>query len=142
MTGTGAEYANEPQEAQQPDRTSLRARILTPIIRLVVKRWPRGNAAKLIRRARLLFGIIPRWLSFTTSYEVSYQQVQGTDICGEWVTPDANYFDDKVLLYLHGGGYVSCSPQSHRAITSSLARLLNCRIFALDYRLAPEAPFP
>jgi epsilon-lactone hydrolase len=47
-----------------------------------------------------------------------------------------------VLLYLHGGGYVSCSPQTHRPITTSLARMTQCRVLSLDYRWAPEHPFP
>jgi acetyl esterase/lipase len=49
---------------------------------------------------------------------------------------------DAVLLYYHGGGFVSCSPRSHRPITATLARLIGCRVFSLDYRLAPENPFP
>jgi acetyl esterase/lipase len=43
---------------------------------------------------------------------------------------------------MHGGGYVACSPASHRPITSALARLSNNRVFSLDYRLAPEHRFP
>jgi epsilon-lactone hydrolase len=43
---------------------------------------------------------------------------------------------------LHGGGYVSCNARTHRPITASLARLAGQRVLALDYRLAPEAPFP
>jgi acetyl esterase/lipase len=45
-------------------------------------------------------------------------------------------------LYLHGGGYVSCSPQTHRPITAALARLLGCLVFVPDYRVAPEHKFP
>ncbi|HZD93436.1 MAG TPA: alpha/beta hydrolase, partial [Candidatus Sulfotelmatobacter sp.] len=100
-----------------------------------------GDFRALVRRARRLFGL-PIWLSFLVSIEVGYERVENTDLCGEWVIPDANYYDDKVLLYLHGGGYVSCTPQTHRPITSALARLLHRRVFVLDYRLAPESPFP
>lgn len=45
------------------------------------------------------------------------------------------------LLYLHGGGYFACSPQTHRAITGGFARR-SLDVFAPDYRLAPEHPFP
>jgi len=62
-------------------------------------------------------------------------------IRGEWIRP-AKPQSDGVILYLHGGGYVSCSPQTHRPITSCMARLTGCSVFALDYRLAPEHPFP
>jgi len=46
------------------------------------------------------------------------------------------------LLYLHGGGLVSGNLDSHDAIARSLANASGCRVFALDYRLAPEHPFP
>lgn len=46
------------------------------------------------------------------------------------------------LLYLHGGGYLSCSPQTHRPNTVTLARLLSAETYVPDYRLAPEHPFP
>ena len=47
-----------------------------------------------------------------------------------------------VVLFLHGGGYVSCSPLTHRPITAALARDTGCRVLALDYSLAPEHQFP
>jgi acetyl esterase/lipase len=120
---------------------SLQGRIIASLVRLIVKRWPRGDYEKLVRRARRLFGL-PSWLSFLVSRDVTYEGVQGGDLCGEWVVPEANYYEEKVLLYLHGGGYVSCAPRTHRPITASLARLMYQRVFALDYRLAPEAPYP
>jgi acetyl esterase/lipase len=46
-----------------------------------------------------------------------------------------------VMLYLHGGGYFGCSPKTHRPITVWFA-LHGFRVFAPDYRLAPENPFP
>jgi len=137
MANGSATRSNQ-AEATKP---SLRARVITPLVRLVVKRWPRGDDAALVRRARRLFGLLP-WLTFAVSNGVSFERVQWTDVCGEWIIPCANDFEEKVLLYLHGGGYVSCSPQSHRPITAALARLLRQRVFALDYRLAPESPFP
>lgn len=46
------------------------------------------------------------------------------------------------LLYLHGGGYVMGSPASHRHVTGRLAAEMGGTVYSLDYRLAPEAPFP
>jgi epsilon-lactone hydrolase len=60
---------------------------------------------------------------------------------GEWVFWK-NQTPNRTLLYLHGGGYFACSPQTHRSITLALAKSLNVRILALDYRLAPEHRFP
>ncbi len=61
-------------------------------------------------------------------------------VAGEWMTADA-VPTVATLLYLHGGGYFACTPQTHRAITSAFARA-GFRTFAPDYRLAPEHPFP
>ena len=58
---------------------------------------------------------------------------------GEWVE-SANP-SDTILLYLHGGGYFACSAESHRPITVGFARE-NFRVYAPDYRLAPENKFP
>jgi monoterpene epsilon-lactone hydrolase len=59
----------------------------------------------------------------------------------EWIdAPDG--VEDRVVLYLHGGGYVAGSIDSHRNLTGHLAAAMGCRILALDYRLAPEHPHP
>ena len=58
---------------------------------------------------------------------------------GEWV--EAQRADSLTLLYLHGGGYIGCSPATHRPITGAFARR-GFRVLAPDYRLAPEHPFP
>lgn len=60
---------------------------------------------------------------------------------GEWVEmPGAEA--QRAVLYLHGGGYVLGSPQTHHALTTKLAQSAGARLFSLDYRLAPEHPFP
>lgn len=61
-------------------------------------------------------------------------------IAGEWLIADS-VPTIATLLYLHGGGYFACTPQSHRAVTSAFA-LAGFKTFAPDYRLAPEHPFP
>ena len=66
------------------------------------------------------------------------------DVAGiraEWVeAPDAAA--DRVILYLHGGGYVMGSIGTHRAMVARIARASNARALLIDYRLAPEHPFP
>ncbi|KAI0783326.1 Alpha/Beta hydrolase protein [Abortiporus biennis] len=49
---------------------------------------------------------------------------------------------ERVILYLHGGAYYMFSPATHRLITIPLSKALNARLFAVDYRLAPETRFP
>lgn len=59
---------------------------------------------------------------------------------GEWV--EADNPGATVILYLHGGAYISGSPRTHRPLTAELARRCGARVLALDYRQAPEAGFP
>ncbi len=46
------------------------------------------------------------------------------------------------LLYIHGGGFVGGSPATHRQLTWRLAEETHVPVYAIDYRLAPEHPFP
>lgn len=64
---------------------------------------------------------------------------------GEWLEPIADVASGAPLitvLYLHGGGYYFCSPKSHRSLVFPLTAHIGARTFSLDYRLAPEHPFP
>ena len=61
---------------------------------------------------------------------------------GEWVRARGHGHAALTILYLHGGGYCTGSPATHRAITGHLAARCGARVFAADYRLAPEHPFP
>lgn len=49
---------------------------------------------------------------------------------------------DRVILYLHGGGYSVGSARSHRDLIARLCEAAGCRVVALEYRLAPEHPYP
>ncbi|MGH6719986.1 MAG: alpha/beta hydrolase, partial [Alphaproteobacteria bacterium] len=60
---------------------------------------------------------------------------------GEWVvTPDSD--PDHRLLWCHGGGWIACRPADYRNITSTLAQETGAAVLAIDYRLAPEHPYP
>lgn len=50
--------------------------------------------------------------------------------------------DHRVVLYFHGGGFTIGSVQSHMEIMSRMSRALSARVLAIEYRLAPEHPFP
>lgn len=49
---------------------------------------------------------------------------------------------ERVVFFVHGGGYVVCSPRTHRPLTARLALALEATVYAPSYRLAPEFPFP
>ena len=48
----------------------------------------------------------------------------------------------RAILYLHGGGYVIGSINTHRSLAARLSRAAKARVLVIDYRLAPEHPFP
>lgn len=59
----------------------------------------------------------------------------------EWLRP-INVKDDRVVLYLHGGGYTMGSCNTHRTLGARLAIASQTPILMIEYRLAPEFPFP
>jgi acetyl esterase/lipase len=72
---------------------------------------------------------------------VAFEAVQDGEVRGVWSeTPDARR--DRVVLYFHGGGYFAGSARSWRLMSGELGRLTRARGFAVDYRLAPEHPYP
>jgi len=113
---------------------SLRAHILVWILRRQVKR--RLAHATSVAQVRGAFS--QGLLKTPKGVRITAGSVGG--VPGEWVEPLAGGAV-ATLLYLHGGGYVACSPATHRPITAAYA-LAGFRVFAADYRLAPENPFP
>jgi len=72
---------------------------------------------------------------------VTKQNVSAGGVDAEWLSgPGARA--DYVVLYLHGGGYVLGSVNSHRDMIARLSSAATARALALNYRLAPEHPFP
>ena len=107
---------------------SWQAHAVSLLLKATLKRKLRRAADPLAARAALEGGAGPR-AAMTAS-------VGG--VPGEWLgPPDAPC----MLLYLHGGGHFACSPKTHRPITRAFAKA-GLRVFAPDYRLAPEHPYP
>jgi monoterpene epsilon-lactone hydrolase len=78
---------------------------------------------------------------FRLPMDVRCEQVDAGGIPAEWVaTPGVN--TERVIYYLHGGGYVIGSINTHREMASRLSRAASARVLILDYRLAPENLFP
>ena len=78
---------------------------------------------------------------YTLPEDVRTEPVDANGVPAEWTsTPyaDAN----RIVMFLHGGAYISGSIASHRHVMAELGRQAAARTLALDYRLAPEHPFP
>jgi acetyl esterase/lipase len=104
-----------------------------------MKRKPSGEAA-LVDFTRRRFEP-PDWI---VALHSSGRDIRRVDepVKGEWIFPDGASGNKSVVYYLHGGGYISGSAKTNRPVTIPLACRLKRRVFALDYRLAPEHHFP
>ena len=78
---------------------------------------------------------------FTIDVPARYSRVNAGGVTAEWVAADGAS-DSRVVLYFHGGGYIIGSPRTHRPMLAHLSRDSAARVLSLDYRLAPEHPFP
>ncbi|HWJ63128.1 MAG TPA: alpha/beta hydrolase [Acidimicrobiales bacterium] len=72
---------------------------------------------------------------------VAVEAIELADRRAERLTPDGAP-DGEVVLYLHGGAYTAGSPDTHRGLAGALALASGRTVVVLDYRLAPEDPFP
>lgn len=119
---------------------SWQARCFNLCVRTLIRRRSWGDDEQAVaRKSRRIFGASRLFQWFRTR-GLRILPVDDAGVRGEWVIPVEP--DQRVILYLHGGGYVSCSAATHRPITAALARLTRRRVFALDYPLAPEHRFP
>ena len=105
-------------------------------IRAMLRQLPMGSSSVEMRETYDAFGTL-----FPTPSDVTLRPEQAHGVVAEWTsTPDASR--ERVVLYLHGGGYAIGSILSHRHLAAQLGRSARTRTLALDYRLAPEQPFP
>ncbi len=80
-----------------------------------------------------------RYAKIPKEITIKEQVIEG--IKSEWLIPDgAN--PEKLIFYVHGGGYVSGSCSDHRAFVSKFAKNTGVTNLVYEYRLAPENPFP
>ncbi len=71
----------------------------------------------------------------------TYTTVDINGISAEFIKAP-NSAPDKILLYFHGGGYAVGSTNTHRALSSQLARVSGTTVLSVNYRLAPEDKYP
>lgn len=94
-----------------------------------------GNDLKALR------GVMEGMSGFPSAGETKCTPVTAGGVPAEWIAA-AGAADDRVILYVHGGGYVMGSIATHRELVARLSKASGARGLALDYRLAPEHPFP
>lgn len=77
---------------------------------------------------------------FRLPKQIQCQKVIAHGVPSEWIkSPDSS---SGIILYVHGGAYVLGSVNSHRELIARLVMASKCNSLAINYRLAPENPFP
>ncbi|MBT3391880.1 MAG: alpha/beta hydrolase [Chloroflexi bacterium] len=113
---------------------SLRNSLIKKLIAFLMSGWAEGTITE--QRAR------QEKLSKYTRLpvEIQYHPVDADGVPAEWIERTESNLG--VILYLHGGAYALGSITGHREWTARLAQATRMRCLALNYRLAPEHPFP
>ncbi len=138
-------------EAQQPDghggtwrdgAESPAQRLIAGVTRGLMRATarPTFRAGRPIEQQRRRVARVGRLTP--TPRGVGFRATTCGSVPGELVTVQSAAPADRVILYLHGGGYCVGSPATHRVMTGHLASRTAARVFAAAYRLAPEHPFP
>lgn len=103
----------------------------------LLARTPKGD----LSIAQIRFGFEKLMKDFPAQPDVHFQLTNIGKLSATWVhAPGCTR--ERVILFFHGGGYVSGSFHSHQDLIGRLAKATGCDVLAVDYRLAPEHPFP
>ncbi len=117
---------------------SLKSRILYHLVRYQLAKLARLNLPlpefRLAREAAAI-------RLFKMPVGVAVKAAEVGRYRGEWLRPDG-IEGRGMVLYLHGGAYTGGSCITHRALAARLAQASRRSVYSLDYRLAPEHPFP
>jgi monoterpene epsilon-lactone hydrolase len=117
---------------------SLRAELLRLCLRWLVKR--NIGAATTVEEVRARLLAAGRWIPDPPA-GVDMAAVDAGGVPGAWIRAPTS-INERCILYLHGGGYVAGSPPLYRDLTWRVAARARARVLCIDYRLAPEHPFP
>lgn len=137
-----------------PDRGSLRSRSAASISALTLRQisavlppdqaWGVWLSRQIVARIMDTFG--PSMIG-THVRRVDTRMSDGRRVIGEWVYGPGvqrRRADSRAeaIYFVHGSGFVLCSPRTHRRLTSWLSQLTGLPVFSIDYRLAPKHRFP
>ena len=121
---------------------SWQAMLLNGFFRVTMKRH--GKRPINIERLRAMSRNPPRGaLAVPAGYRVeSLRGEHGLEFDVADLSPAPGRPAGVIVLYLHGGGYLFGSPKTHRQVLIAMAKAFQGPCYGLDYRLAPEHPFP
>jgi acetyl esterase/lipase len=119
---------------------SLRNRAISLALRRFLK--PGAIRNQDVAHSRRLTSRVPFAAKLAPGWRI--RPGDGPPLAGEWIEPAApdHSARRRCILFCHGGAYIAMSSRTHRVMTSRLAAWSDATVFALDYRLAPEHPFP
>jgi monoterpene epsilon-lactone hydrolase len=109
-----------------------------------VKRYWENSATNMATNPPLdeLRDFVEDWATLTAEPgNVDYLETEAGGVRAMWAVPKG-CVEDRVLLSLHGGGFIGGSMYTHRKLFGHLAKKVGCRALILDYRLTPEHPHP
>lgn len=72
---------------------------------------------------------------------ITVEKINCNGVAAEWIIPQ-NAVSAGAILYLHGGGYAMGSVNTHRALMARIGLASKTKVLGIEYRLAPENPFP
>jgi acetyl esterase/lipase len=114
--------------------------LVTPVTFRVKKRGLRGMLAEFDERETGSRGLSGEWVVGKRTWrrlQADWKELNRVEPCRS--SPTSR---ERVILYIHGGAYYTSSAAAQRLISIPLAKHTDSRVFALDYRLAPETQFP
>ncbi|WP_169802728.1 alpha/beta hydrolase [Neobacillus soli] len=120
---------------------SFRSYFFEKGIKFSVKRaLKKGVRDKRVEEQRQMLDNVGRRLArMPKNCQVVPLEIEG--MYAEWLST-ASSLEDKVILYLHGGGYAFCSADTHRPLAARIGQASGVKVLFPEYRLAPEHPFP
>ncbi|TJY63195.1 alpha/beta hydrolase [Sinimarinibacterium sp. CAU 1509] len=125
--------------SHQSASPSLLSRVARRAVRWLVRPIISGSGDVPARRKRLerIVGMTQLPAPICTSIEPT--TLRG--VAAEWIS-NGRVTPKRTVLYFHGGAYLMGSPATHRQLTTRIAKRWQARVASVDYRLAPEHPFP
>jgi acetyl esterase/lipase len=131
----GATLVNRMLRGPRRPGWSVRTELVQSVLRAAMMRSKRRGVPWL----RALQSSLP--VRVAAAAEVAFEPARVGGVPCEWCAPRAGKAE-RTVIYFHGGGYVIGSAAAYRDVLARIAVGANARVLGVDYRLAPEHPFP